>query len=334
MTEEPREPYVILLLEDDPRIVARLQGVLEPRGHRLVVAADTDQAERVLHTEPVDVVLADQMLVTVDALAFARRMKTHPETAVVPYVLIGPFESLRSRIQALESGADDFLPQGLTTRALLTRLKSLVRLKRLVGELESTESVIASLAQAVEAKDGYTEAHTERVARYAVLLAATVTASESTRQALKMGGMLHDVGKIGIPEYILNKPGKLTPDEWEIMKQHPVISAKICRPLRRSNELVPMVRHHHERLDGSGYPDGLRGDEIPIGARILAIADFYDACTSDRPYRQAMPSERAVDLLRTLARKGQMDRELVEAFIDILQREAEAGSDTTPQETD
>ena len=325
MTEGPRERFVILLMEDDPRAVARLRAMLEPQGHRLVVAADAEEAERLLRTEPIDVVLADQMLAAGDTLDFAQRMKAHPETAVVPYVLMGPFESLESRIRALEAGADDFLPKGLTAKALLVRLRSLVRVKRLVDELESTESVIASLAQAVEAKDGYTEAHTERVARYALLLAATVTASGSTYQALKMGGMLHDVGKIGIPDYILNKPGKLTPDEWAVMRQHPVIGAKICQPLRRSDQLVPMVRHHHERLDGSGYPDGLHGGEIFIGAQILGIADFYDACTSDRPYRSAMTPEQTLELLRTLARKGQVDEELVETFVAIVRREGEAG---------
>jgi putative two-component system response regulator len=326
MSEEPRGVTKVLLVEDDPRSVEQMRALLDPAHYQLTVASVVERAQEVLRTQSVDLILADQMLAGVDILTFCAQVKATPQTSVIPFVVIGPFESLEARIHALEAGADDYVPRGLTPKALLHRLGSLARTKRLLDQLESTESVVASLAQAVEAKDGYTEAHTERVSRYAQLVAAQVTVTEGTRIALKMGGMLHDVGKIGVPDHILNKPGRLTPDEWEIMKRHPVIGAKICQPLRRSAELVPIVRHHHERLDGSGYPDGLRAPEISLGAQVMSIADFYDACTSNRPYRPAMPPEQAFELLRSLVRARQMDKELVAIFLSIVRGEMKPGA--------
>jgi putative two-component system response regulator len=330
MSEEPRGITKVLLVEDDPRSVEQMRALLDPAQYQLTVASALEHAQEVLRTPSVDIILADQMLAGVDILTFCGQVKAVPETAVIPFVVIGPFESLEARIHALEAGADDYVPRGLTPKALLFRLSSLARSKRLLDQLESTESVVASLAQAVEAKDGYTEAHTERVSRYAQLVAAQVTVTEGTRLALKMGGMLHDVGKIGVPDHILNKPGRLTPDEWEVMKRHPVIGARICQPLRRSAELVPIVRHHHERLDGSGYPDGLRSPEISLGAQVMSIADFYDACTSNRPYRPAMPPEQAFELLRSLVRARQMDKDLVEIFLAVIRDETKAAGGPPP----
>jgi putative two-component system response regulator len=289
MSEEPRGITKVLLVEDDPRSVEQMRALLDPAQYQLTVASALEHAQEVLRTRSVDIILADQMLAGVDILTFCGQVKAVPATAVIPFVVIGPFESLEARIHALEAGADDYVPRGLTA-----------------------------------------EAHTERVSRYAQLVAAQVTVTEGTRLALKMGGMLHDVGKIGIPDHILNKPGRLTPDEWEVMKRHPVIGARICQPLRRAAELVPIVRHHHERLDGSGYPDGLRAPEISLGAQVMSIADFYDACTSDRPYRSAMPPEQAFELLRSLVRARQLDRDLVGIFLAIVRDETKAADGPPP----
>ncbi len=155
-------------------------------------------------------------------------------------------------------------------------------------------------------------------------LAAAVSVPEVTRRAISKGAWLYDIGKIAVPDSILNKPGELDTDEWTIMKQHPVTGAEICRPLRGSNEVVSIVRHHHERLDGSGYPDGIGSDEIPLGSQIVGIADFYSACTSDRPYREAMTADRACELLREMTNGGLMDSRLVETFIDLVAGDRDA----------
>jgi putative two-component system response regulator len=171
----------------------------------------------------------------------------------------------------------------------------------------------------VEAKDAYTQGHTERVSNVAVLLGRKMGLSAHEHEALRLAGMLHDVGKLGVPETILNKPGSLDSEEWEVMKQHAEISYRICLPLKHVLGLaLDVIRHHHEKLDGSGYPDGLRGEEISLGARIMAVADIYDALITDRPYRSGMSRDKAIAILRQEAREGKLDQDVVDHLIAMI----------------
>jgi putative nucleotidyltransferase with HDIG domain len=199
-------------------------------------------------------------------------------------------------------------------------------------EQESAEHVIMALARAIEARDGYTEQHTERVTARALALAAHIHLSAAARDVLQRGCMLHDVGKIGVPEAVLGKPGKLTEEEFALMREHPEKGVAICRPLRSRliAQALPIVRHHHERIDGNGYPDGLRGTDIPLLARIAAIADAYDAMVSDRPYRKGMPKAQALAILREGA-GTQWDKDLVAAFLELDDAILDVALSSTPE---
>jgi putative two-component system response regulator len=191
---------------------------------------------------------------------------------------------------------------------LFARIKSLVSLKRANSKMTSIHNVIFSLANAVEAKDGYTQGHVERVSDLAVCIGRQIGLTESEIEALKLGGALHDIGKVAVPNLILNKPGPLSPEEWEIMKKHTDIGFKICLPLKDNLGMaLSVVRHHHEKLDGTGYPDALTGDQIPVVARIMAVVDIYDALITDRPYRKGMPPADAFNILEDEGRKGKLD---------------------------
>jgi putative two-component system response regulator len=226
--------------------------------------------------------------------------------------------SVSLHMMAVDSGVDDFLTRPVNRPELITRCRSLLRAKRYLDDLESAVHVILALARAIEAPDGYTERHTERVTTRALALGRAIGLQDSVLLVLERGCMLYDVGKIGVPEAILGKPDRLTDVEFAEMRRHPEIGVQICQPLRSRliAQALPIVRHHHERYDGRGYPDGLRGEEIPILARITAIADAYDAMTSDRPYRKGMQVARACAVLRESA-STQWDAHLVMAFLAL-----------------
>ncbi len=200
----------------------------------------------------------------------------------------------------------------------MARVRALLKMKHLNDNLEAAEDVIFTLARTIEARDRYTEGHCERVSDFGISLAKVIGLSENDQKALKNGGILHDIGKIAIDEAILNKPGKLTPEEFEKMKLHPAKGAEICSNLKTLTDAIPIIRSHHERCDGSGYPDGLKKDEIPVIARIMAIVDIYDALITDRPYRKGLPFDTAENILRTESQKGWWDTELVDVFFKML----------------
>ena len=185
--------------------------------------------------------------------------------------------------------------------------------------MENAETVLFSLALGVEAKDPYTEGHCERLSAFSFQVGAAMGLSAEELTALRRGGILHDIGKIGTPDAILLKPGKLTPDEWMIMREHPLIGERICKPLKSLKLVLPIIRHHHEKLDGSGYPDGLKGEKIPITARILQVVDIYDALTTKRPYKPAFPQEQVFQIMRGEAAKGWWDPRILETFVELTQ---------------
>jgi putative two-component system response regulator len=269
------------------------------------------------HFSP-DLILLDVQMPGLDGFEVCRLIKDHPATRLTPVVLITGLSDRESRIRGIEAGADDFIHKPFDAGELTARVRSLLRLKRYTDDLESAESVITSLALTVEARDAYTNGHCQRLADYATMLGGQLGLTEIEGQALRRGGYLHDLGKIGIPDSILLKPTALTPAEYEAMKQHTVIGDTLCGNLRSLALVRPIVRHHHERLDGSGYPDGLRGDEIPLLAQIISIVDAYDAITTNRPYRNARSGGEAIAELRADVAHGLSSRDLVEAFVSVL----------------
>lgn len=305
----------ILVVDDIATNRLALRHFLRPHGFRIVEAGDGEEALARVRESPPDLILLDVMMPKLNGLEVCRRLKDDPATALIPVVFMTALDKTEDHVRGLEAGADDFLNKPFNRALLTARMGSLLKMKALRDSLDEAESVIFSLARAIEARDHFTEQHVERVAGFATALAALAGVAWDALQDVRFGGILHDIGKIGVPDHILNKPGPLTDAEFAIMKRHPAVGYEICLPLRSLAGALPMIRHHHEKLDGSGYPDGLAGDRIPFCARIMAVADIYDALTSHRAYRRAMTEHRACEILRGNAAGGKLDPDLVELFI-------------------
>jgi putative two-component system response regulator len=252
-----------------------------------------------------------------DGYEVCRRIKSNASSRLVPVVMITSLDRTADRVRALDSGADDYMTKPVDRVELVARVRSALRLKAVYDSLDSAEQVIFALAAAVEAKDPFTEAHTQRVAESARRIGARLGLTSSDLDALYRGGIIHDIGKIGVPDSILLKPGPLDADELTRMHLHPVIGENIVAPLRSGVDLLPIIRNHHERFDGTGYPDGLAGSSIPRLARIVSVCDAFDALITDRPYRRRMSVSDAVSTL-TRGAGRQWDPEVVEALIKDL----------------
>jgi putative two-component system response regulator len=311
-TPHPRTVLVVDDLETNRHLLQRLLSI---QGYRVVTAVDGDDGLRMVAADPPDVILSDIRMPNRDGFSFCRTVKANPETRLIPLVLMTGASEIDDRLHAIEAGADDFLTKPIDQHELEARVRSLMQLKRFTDELDSAESVLRSLALMIEARDAYTEGHCERLARYAVELGEHLGLPDEDLAALTRGGYFHDLGKIAIPDAILLKPGRLTPEEHQQMQAHAVIGDRLCGNLRSLQGVRAIVRHHHERLDGSGYPDGLRGDAIPLLAQIIGIVDVYDALTTARPYRAAHTPESAFAELRQEVARGWRSADLVEAFI-------------------
>jgi putative two-component system response regulator len=267
-----------------------------------------------IETEPPDVVLLDVHMPDIDGYDVCRRIRSIPGLSFMPVIMITALDQTEDRVKALEWGADDFMTKPVQRVELVARVRSSLRLKALHDTLDSAEQVIYALAAAVEAKDLLTERHTRRVGAWARHVGACWGLSEPSLHALYRGGIVHDIGKIGVPEAILGKPGPLEGDEVTKMQAHPIIGESIVAPLRSASRLLPIIRHHHERFDGHGYPDSLQGTEIPLLARIISVCDAFDALINDRPYRNGIPVADAVEVLREGA-GTQWDPEVVDIFV-------------------
>jgi putative two-component system response regulator len=222
------------------------------------------------------------------------------------------------RIHAIECGADDFLAKPINKEELLARARSLLRLKQFTDELECAETVLCSLALSIEAKDPYTEGHCDRLSKYSLALAGRLGLPAELQVALRRAGIVHDIGKVAVPDQILLKPGPLTADEWRVMKKHPLVGERICAPLKSFRHVLPVIRHHHEKLDGSGYPDGLTGEQIPLSARVLQTVDVYDALTTARPYRKALSPKEAFAVMREEVKRGWWDGSMLNQFEAVI----------------
>jgi putative two-component system response regulator len=295
-----------------------LAELLRDDGHEVFEATDGRTVLDLVHQHAPDLVLMDVDMPVCTGVEACRLLKSDPATRLVPVMLLTGLADRSARLAGISAGADDFLAKPVQGAELRARVNALVRLKRFTDELDSAESILLTLATTIEARDQCTSGHCARMAAYASRLGRHIGLSADEVTALKRGGYLHDLGKIAIPDAILLKPSSLTASEADVMKRHAAIGADLCGPLRLFRLVRPIVRHHHERLDGSGYPDGLKGAEIPLLAQITGIADVYDALTTDRPYRAALPAEQAFELLQDEVRRGWHDRELVDAFVAMV----------------
>jgi len=309
----------VLLVDDDPQIARLIMRLLSADGFVVEVVGDGASALAAITQHAPDVVLLDWMLPRITGIEVCQRLKQDPATRLIPVVLLTGLDAKVHRLAGINAGADDFLTKPFDPEELRARVRSLARLKQYTDELDSAESVITSLALTVEARDHYTVGHCARLVQYATELGAAVGVKGSDLAALERGGYLHDVGKIGIPDSVLLKPGGLTPAEFAVMQQHTVIGERLCGNLRSLAAVRPIVRSHHERLDGSGYPDGLRGDAIPLLAQIVGIVDAFDAITTTRPYRAARSWDTAREELVEDVRAGRFSHDLVSAFLGVIQ---------------
>jgi len=305
----------ILVADGSQQSVELIQAMLTLAGYEVLIAGDGEQALQTIVEKSPDLVLLDVMMPKLNGYQICARLKADEETRLIPVILISP-RGGEDRIRAIEAGSDDLVDRAVSRIELLARVRSLIQTKRLNDELVSLENAIIALATAIEAKDPYTQGHIERVTVYTSSLGREVGLTVEEQRLLRKGSIIHDVGKIGIREAVLLKQGILTEDDFEHLKTHTIIGNRICQPLR-SPLISQIVRHHHERYDGRGYPDRLAAEEIPLFARIMAIADAYDALTSERPYRRRLSREESLAVLREEAGK-QFDPVLASIFIDLV----------------
>ena len=308
---------LVLVVDDGEINRALVEAFLSDLDCRLRSAEDGPSALAAIDRETPDLVLLDVQMPGMDGYEVCRRIKAGPRGRLLPVVMLTALDNSNDRVLALEAGADDFMSKPVDRIELVARVRSALRLKAVYDTLDSAEQVIFSLAAAVEAKDKYTEKHTHRVAETARHVGMTLGLPERALDALYRGGIIHDIGKIGVPDAILLKPGPLAGDEIRIMRAHTTIGESIVRPLRSGANLLPIIRNHHERFDGNGYPDGLAGRAIPRLARIVAVCDSYDALVTDRPYRKARSVDEAIATLADGAGK-QWDPEVVEVLVGEL----------------
>jgi putative two-component system response regulator len=309
---------LILVVIAEPESRANWKQLLEDHGYQTVAIAT---GERVLdlcaHLRP-DMVLMGASLPDGPGREVYRRMKDDPRSRLTPVILIEDFEEDRSSTyksghgSTHESGGDDVWGPRPTRWEALTRVQSLIQIKSYIDE--QAEAVVLSLAHTIEARDAYTHGHSARLAVSAVELAEKLGLSHDLVETLRIAAIVHDIGKVGVPDSVLLKAGPLSAQEMSIIRRHPVEGERICSPLKSLRRTLPVIRHHHERMDGTGYPDGLRGDAIPLAARILQIVDIYDALTTDRPYRKAYTPTQAIGTLYSEAERGWVDMDLVQVF--------------------
>jgi putative two-component system response regulator len=254
----------------------------------------------------------------VSGLEVCERIKANPETYLIPVILVTSLSDKRDRINGIKVGADDFLTRPVDRTELLARVRSLLKLKFRTDELERAETVLFTLARSIEGKDPYTLGHCERLAEYSARLGEQIGLSEEQLTALRRGGVVHDIGKVAVPDAILLKPSKLSEEEWKLVREHPVVGERICAPLKSFRCVLPVIRHHHEKFDGSGYPDGLRGQSIPITARTLQIVDVYDALTTKRSYKPAFSPSEALKTMKEEVARGWWDSDIFGQFERLI----------------
>ena len=311
----------VLVVDDELSQRELLTELLELEGHEVVSAGDALRASQMIGSQPPDIILLDVNLPYKNGLELCRELKAQEELCLIPVIMVTGMTEAQDRIRGIEVGADDFLTKPIDRFELIARVRSLLKRKEYTDELDRADNVLMALGSSVEAKDPYTEGHCMRIALYSQELGRAIGLPREDLRALRIAGCVHDIGKIGVPDAILLKKGPLTAAEWDIMRSHTLIGERICRPLRSFQPVLPIIRNHHEKQDGSGYPDGLRGSEVPLLARVMQIADIFDALTTERPYKAALSRDAALQQMQVEVDRGWWDPTLFSIFSEIAHLE-------------
>jgi putative two-component system response regulator len=321
-------PPSVLILDQADVNRRLLKGMLKNEPYRMLEARRAPEALEILEREKIDLVILDLMMPGMSGPEFCKTLRSGRRTQLIPILMLTSVQGVENEVAGIASGADEFLLKPLHPAVVRTRIRAMLRNKAAIDSLEEAETILFALAQAVEHRDVYTAGHCQRLAWFSVSLGISLGLARPQLLALHRGGFLHDLGKIGVPDAILHKKDRLTEEEWVIMRAHPARGEDICRPMKSLQNVLPVIRSHHERWDGGGYPDGLRGEDIPLLARILQVADIYDALTTNRPYKAALPPEQALGVLDEEAALGWRDPELVDAFRRLHHQGQSLGEDT------
>ena len=313
-----RRSQRVLVVDDHLENTLLMRELLSRQGYEVLIANSAASAEDIMRRTPPDLVLLDVIMPGKSGYELCREWKDSAETRLIPVVMITGLSDREDKIRGIEAGADDFLNKPIFPVELFARVASLLRVKDYTDELENADTVLCTLGRSVESRDPYTEGHCERLAEYATELGRFMGLGEDEQLALRRGGFLHDLGEIAISDEILKKHGVLSANEWLLMQQHPLIGENICKPLHSLRMVLPIIRHHHEHWDGTGYPDRLAGESIPLLARILQVVDVYDALRTERPYKRAQSHEQTRETMRAEAGRGLWDGKIVDEFFSML----------------
>ena len=308
----------VLIVDDILSNLELIEAVVKGEGYEVLKAMNAKDAIALFQERQPDIAVLDVMMPEIDGFQLCQTLKDMAGKRYFPIILLTALNDKESRIRGIECGADDFISKPFEPRAFLAKLKSLLRIKFLYDELDHSENIILTLAVALEARDPYTRGHSTRVGDLSREFAEFIGLGNYDQDMIRKAGLLHDIGKIGLSESLLLKPSRLTEQEHDVIKRHPIIGEEICKPLNSLQMILPAIRHHHERWDGRGFPDGLKGDEIPLYARILAIVDSFDAMLSERPYRKGRSFQDVLEIFKRERDYGQWDPALVGNFIEML----------------
>jgi putative two-component system response regulator len=313
--------WKVLAVDDEPQNLELIRQGIGQEGCAILTAPTAEAALETLEADPPDVILADLVLPGMSGIELIHRVRQHPLGGLLPVIVMTASHDTALLNEAFNAGATEILAKPFEMVELQVRVRSALRQKRLLDQLDNAEAILFNLARTVEAKDPTTGDHCDRLCVYAVHLGKTLKLGSEDLDALRRGAILHDIGKVAIPDEVLLAPRKLTPGEWTVMKRHPSIGAELCHHLRTARTTLPIIRHHHERWDGSGYPDELKSEGIPRLARAFQVVDIFDALTSRRPYKEPMTVTSALKQLESEVAEGKLDPAMMQAFLKTLQRE-------------
>jgi putative two-component system response regulator len=319
MNKTDTKPLADILIVDDQEIILKLlEETLRSEGYAVRVAYNgLDALDEVQKQKP-DLIITDMLMPKMNGNDMVAKLKESADTRLLPVIMLTGLFDFENKVRALEIGVDDFLGKPFNRIELITKVRALLKTKTYIDQLENAETVIFSLALAIEGRDPYTNGHCHRLSDYGTKLARKIGLPEHEIDAVRKGGVIHDIGKIAVPDGILLKPGKLTPEEYDIMKIHPEAGENICKPLKSLAPVLPIIRGHQERWDGTGYPDKLAGTAIPITARVIAIVDFYDALMTVRPYKRALDVKQALEIMNRETQEHKWDPNLMRVFQEMI----------------